>query len=75
MEIKTGEYEKRKEKFLEGQNSFNSKIDAMKESYLNLNVDSIVQYCEIVLNNSQYPECFTTNFELEYNPGNKKLNS
>ncbi len=45
----------------------------MKESYLNLNVDSIVQYCEIVLNNSQYPECFTTNFELEYNPGNKIL--
>lgn len=32
-----------------------------------------MQYCEIVLNNSNYPDYFPKNFELEYNPDNKIL--
>ncbi len=45
----------------------------MKDSYLNQNEDSIIEYCEMVLNNSSYPESFTKNYELEYNPENKIL--
>ena len=43
----------------------------MKESYLNQNNDSIIEYCEMVLNNSKYPNSFPKNYELEYNPDNK----
>lgn len=67
------EWEKRKEIFIQKQKDFNDKIDEMKESYLNHNVDSIIEYCEMVLNNSVYPESFTKNFELEYNPENRIL--
>lgn len=67
------EWEKRKTNFLQKQADFNAKIDQMKESYLSQNNDSIIEYCEMVLNNSEYPDSFPQNFELEYNPDNKIL--
>ena len=65
--------EKRKDIFLQKQKVFNTKIDEMKQSYLTKDVNSIIEYCEMVLNNSEYPESFPKNFELEYNPENKIL--
>jgi len=65
------EWEKRKSIFLEKQKEFNAGIEKMKEAYLNQNTDSIIEYCDMVLNNSEYPETFPKNFELEYNPDNK----
>src|SRR5208337_106304 len=67
------EWEKRKSIFLEQQKEFNVGIEKMKEAYLNKNNDSIIEYCDMVLNNSEYPETFPKNFELEYNPDNKIL--
>lgn len=67
------EWEKREADFLRQQDEFNSKIDEMREAYLKKNPDSILEYCEMVLNNSEYPETFPKNFELEYNPDNKIL--
>jgi len=67
------EWEKRKVVFLREQDDFNTKIDQIKELYLTQNNDSIIEYCEMVLNNSQYPDSFPKNFELEYNPDNKIL--
>ncbi len=67
------ECEKRKNNFLQKQADINAKIDQMKESYLSQNSDSIIEYCEMVLNNSEYPDSFPKNFELEYNPDNKIL--
>ncbi len=67
------EWEKRKIIFLQEQNNYNAKIDQIRELYLAKNNDSIIEYCEMVLNNSQYPDSFPKNFELEYNPDNKIL--
>ena len=67
------EWEKRKGIFLQKQQEFNEKIDEMKNLYLNQNINSITEYCEMVLNNSEYPETFPKNFEIEYNPDNKIL--
>lgn len=67
------EWEKRKSAFLQEQDAFNSKIDKMKEAYLSQNVDSIVEYCDMVLNNSEYPASFPKSFELEYNPDTRIL--
>ncbi|MGO8716608.1 MAG: restriction endonuclease [Smithella sp.] len=66
-------WEKSKNNFLSEQADFNAKIDEMKETYLNKNSDSIVEYCEMVLNSSEYPDSFPKNFELEYNPDNSIL--
>lgn len=67
------EWEKRKADFLKLQNDFNLRIDEMKDSYLQQNPDSVLEYCEMVLNNSEYPDIFSKNFEIEYNPENKIL--
>jgi restriction system protein len=62
-----------KKKFIQKQKEFNLKVDKMRESYLKLDVNSIIEYCEMVLNNSKYPDTFPQDFELEYNPANKIL--
>ncbi len=67
------EWEKRKVAFLQQQDAFNAKIDKMKDLYLSQNVDSIIEYCDMVLNKSEYPASFPKNFELEYNPDNRIL--
>jgi len=64
------EWEKRKEEFLRNQNEYNSKIDQLKDSYLSKQQNAIIEYCRRVLTNSEYPDSFPQNFELEYNPTN-----
>ena len=67
------DWQKEKELFYLKQKEFNSKIDQLKASYFEKDVNSITEYCEMVLNNSEYPETFPKNFEIEYNPENKIL--
>ena len=45
----------------------------MKKMYLGKNPDSILEYCEMVLNNSKYPQYFPQSFELEFNEVNNIL--
>lgn len=59
--------------FLRNQETYNAKIELLKESYLKLDESAILEYCQLVLNNSKYPESFTVNFELEYSVDNKIL--
>jgi len=66
-------WEREKEAFNNNQKEFNDKIEKLKESYFHKNTDAVIQYCEMILNNSKYPDTFLKNFELEYNPENKIL--
>lgn len=60
------EWEKRKNDFLQKQVEYNQKINEMKARYFEQDETSIAEYCEMVLNNSDYPESFTIDFQLEY---------
>lgn len=64
-------FEGRKSRFLEEQNDFNLTIEQMKNNYYQLDEDAVIEYCDMVLNNSYYPESFPKNFEVEYNSNNK----
>jgi len=66
-------WEKRKAEFYKQQEEYNSKIDKLKEAYLNQSEEAINEYCERVLSNSEYPDSFPQKFEIEYNPTNKIL--
>lgn len=70
---KVKDWEKEKREFEKEQSNFNKKIDEMKKSYMNQNETAIVEYCEMVLENSNYPDWFSKSYELEYNPDNKIL--
>jgi restriction system protein len=64
-------WEKRKEIFCQERTNYNLKIDDMQKSYLKIEPGSIIEYCDMVLNNSAYPNGFPKNFELEYIPDTK----
>lgn len=66
-------WESRKQDFLMERSVYNQRIELMKGSYLNRDQDSIVEYCDMVLNNSEYPSRFPKNFEIEYLPETKIL--
>ncbi len=66
-------WEASKVKFLKDQDEFNSKIDEFKESYEAKEPESIIRYCELVLNNSSYPDFFPKTYELDFNPDNGVL--
>jgi restriction system protein len=59
--------------FLAKQRETNEAIDKRKEQYLNKDRDAIVDYCELVLSNSEYPDYFPKEFDLDYNPETKIL--
>jgi restriction system protein len=55
------------------QNENNDAVEARRQAYLLGNHESIVDYCDMVLSASEYPEFFPQEFELDYNPGTKIL--
>jgi restriction system protein len=56
----------RKEQFHKKQDDYNAKIDALRKAYICVEPEAVVEYCEIVLERSKYPEGFSKSFELEY---------
>jgi restriction system protein len=72
-EINCATWEKRKAEFLVKQDAFNTSIDNLEQRYKDKDQNAVEQYCEMVLNNSQYPEYFSKEFELLYNPETKIL--
>jgi restriction system protein len=71
--VATNEWEKRKKAFYQEREKYNAKIDDMKKIYLEKNPDSIMEYCDMVLGNSVYPDGFPKNYELEYIPETRIL--
>jgi restriction system protein len=67
------DWEKEKEAFYNNQKAYNDKIEKLKDNYLQKNVEAIIQYCEMVLNNSPYPETFPKDFDLDYNSDRRLL--
>ncbi|MEJ2710476.1 MAG: restriction endonuclease [Anaerolineales bacterium] len=51
----------------------NKAIDEKKKRYFNSDPSAIVDYCDMVLSASSYPEYFPQSFDLDYNPENQLL--
>ncbi|VTP98814.1 restriction endonuclease [Sphingobacterium daejeonense] len=60
------EWLKSKDEFNNKQKVHNLKIEKLKEQYFQKEENAIIEYCELVLNNSQYPDTFPKDFDLEY---------
>ena len=66
-------WELRQQEFLRKQKEANKDIDAKKEKYLQKDSDAIFDYCEMVLGNSDYPDYFPQEYDIDYNPENNLL--
>lgn len=69
----TENWEKRQKEFYDNQKIFNNSIDDFERRYSKKEQNAVMEYCEIVLNNSEYPDFLTKNFEVEYNSANQIL--
>lgn len=59
-------WELRKTEYLKDQATGHDQIDAKRDSYLSKNPESIIEYCDLVLSNSAYPDYFPQEFDLDY---------
>lgn len=72
-EKKLAKWNEDKKKFLEKQLENNKTVDDLKESYLKGIPSAIIEYCDLVLSKSIYPDSFPQEFEIDYNENNKTL--
>jgi restriction system protein len=70
---KLREWERRKEDFVAAQAASNAAIDEKRTAYLSGGTEAIVEYCDLVLSQSNYPESFPKEFELQYDPETRLL--
>ena len=59
------------EAFAQEQAERNREIDERRERYMSGDPEALADYCSMVLDNSDYPDCLPKSFELDYNPVNK----
>ncbi|WP_052124065.1 restriction endonuclease [Ureibacillus manganicus] len=72
-EEKLKKWKDAEKKFLKEQKEKNEAIETQKENYLRGVPSSIIEYCDMVLSNSNYPESFPKEYDLDYNELNKTL--
>ncbi|MEZ5814812.1 MAG: restriction endonuclease [Alphaproteobacteria bacterium] len=73
LEAKQNQWEKEKAEFEKAQNEHNAKVEDLEGLYQKKDVAAIIEYCEMVLNNSEYPDSFPQEFDLQYNDANGML--
>ncbi|MCO6437878.1 MAG: restriction endonuclease [Phycisphaerae bacterium] len=64
----TSAWESAREVFLQEQLKSNAAIDSKKALYESGAPEAIIDYCELVLARSEYPDYFPQTYELEYRP-------
>jgi len=66
-------WENRRNTFIQKRDEENKLVDEKREKYLSGDVNAFIDYCDMVLGNSDYPADFPQDFELDYNIESKLL--
>ena len=66
-------WEKSKLTFILKQQEKNKAIDQRKAAYTEKDPGAIADYCDMVLSNSDYPDAFPQDYDVDYNPNNRIL--
>ena len=59
--------------FLEKQHEQHQMLDVQKQSYLAMDADAVVDYCDLLLSQSLYPDWFTAQYDINYVPATRTL--
>lgn len=60
------EWETRRQQFLDGQAETNAAVDRQCAAWLKGEPDAVIDYCEMVLANSRYPDCIPREWDIDY---------
>lgn len=66
-------WELQKKEFEATQKKQNEEINKLEQEYAAMETSAVVDYCELVLTHSKYPEYFPDSFEISYSPETKIL--
>lgn len=66
-------WKQEKADYLEAQTARNAAVDADKARYEQADPEAILDYCDLVLNNSEYDDWNEKDWQLDYNPESKLL--
>lgn len=72
-EVAVREWTHRRDAFREAQREQHEAIERRRQAYLSGATDAVVEYCDLVLSTSNYPEYFPQEFTFDYNAANKVL--
>jgi restriction system protein len=64
-------WDERQTVFLEKQALKNEAVEKQRSAYLSGAADAVIEYCDMVLSASAYPDYFPQEFSLDYNPETK----
>ncbi len=64
-------WENEKKIFLEKQKKKNEAVKNKKEEYFHKSAEAIIDYCDMVLANSIYPDAYPQQYDIDYNPESK----
>lgn len=71
--IDLNRWEAEKQNFLDKQKETNDAVEKRRKEYLDKVPEAIIEYCDLVLSESEYPDYFPQEFDIDYNPQNKIL--
>lgn len=63
----------RRNKYLERQSAKHAEVDARRFAYEAAEASAIIEYCDLVLSRSRYPDSFPQEFDLDYTVESKTL--
>lgn len=69
----TERWEQERRTFQDRQRRSNEMVAKQRSDYLAAVPQAIIEYCDMVLSASDYPDCFPQEFQLDYNPETKIL--
>jgi len=67
------QWEEERLMFLQKQEEHNSALDRQKDEYALGSTEAVLEYCERVLTNSEYPDTFRQEFDIDYVPTSQTL--
>lgn len=67
------EWSARRDDYIANQIAGHSAVDAKRIAYESADTDAIVEYCDLVLSSSRYPDYFPQECDLDYDPTAKTL--
>lgn len=73
FDILENEWKQSEIDFYKEQEKANLEVEKLKSLYIEHNPESVINYCELVLNNSMYPDFVPKDFDLDYNKESKML--
>lgn len=72
-ELQVKQWETERADFILNQQAQNAEIDAHEVAYGAKQANAVVDYCDFVLSNSDYPDNFPRSWNLDYNPAARLL--